>query len=102
MKDSTLSILLERICFKILSPLCHPKKHPMYCLEGFPDGSVSKESACNAGDTGVMGLIPELGRSPGEGHGNPLQYLVWRIPMDRGAWRATVHRIAKSWTRLSD
>ena len=74
----------------------------MYCLESFPDGSVSKESACNAGDTGVMGLIPELGRSPGEGHGNPLQYLVWRIPMDRGAWRATVHRIAKSWTRLSD
>ena len=52
-----------------------------------------KESACNAGD---LGLIPELGRSPGGGHGNPLQYFCLKNPMDRGAWRATVHRIAKS------
>ena len=43
----------------------------------FPDSSVSKESACNAGD---LGLIPGLGRSPGEGNGNPLQYSCWRIP----------------------
>ena len=52
-----------------------------------------KESACNAGD---LGLIPELGRSPGGGHGNPLQYFCLKKPMERGAWQATVHRIAKS------
>ena len=44
---------------------------------GFPDGSYGKESACNAGD---LGLIPGLGRSPGKGNGNPFQYLAWRIP----------------------
>ena len=44
---------------------------------GFPSGSAGKESACNAGD---LGLIPGSGRSPGEGNGNPLQYLAWRIP----------------------
>ena len=49
-----------------------------------------------------MGLIPGLGRSPGEGNGNPLQYSCLEDPMDRGAWWATVHRLAKSWTRLSD
>ena len=62
---------------------------------GFPGGSACKESACNGGD---LGSIPELGRFPGGGHGNPLQYF-WRIPMDRGAWQATVHGVAKSWTR---
>ena len=50
------------------------------------------------GDTGSM---PGLGRSPGGGHGNPLQYSCLENPMDRGAWRATVHRAAKSWTQLS-
>ena len=60
----------------------------------FPGGSDSKEYACNAGDTGS---IPGSGRSPGGGHGNPL-YLAWRIPMDRGAWKATVHEVTKSWT----
>ena len=67
-------------------------------LKGLPCGSAGKESACNAGE---LGSIPGLGRSPGEGHGNPLQYLVWRIPLDREAWRAT-HGVTKSWTRLSD
>ena len=52
-----------------------------------------KESACNVGG---LGLIPELGRSPGGGHSNPLQYFCLKNPMDRGAWQATVHRIAKS------
>ena len=106
---------------------------------GFPDSSVGKESACNAGDPGS---IPRLGRSPEEGIGYPLQYswaslvsqmvknlpamretsvrslgwedpleegmathpsiLAWRIPMDRGAWRATVHGVTKSPTRLRD
>ena len=56
-------------------------------------------SACNAGD---LGSIPGLGRSPGEGHGNPLQYSCLENPMDKGAWRTTVHEIAKSQTRLRD
>ena len=60
---------------------------------GFPDGSDGKESACSAGDPS---LIPGLGRSPGEGNGNPLQYSCLENPMDRGAWRATVHGVAES------
>jgi len=59
---------------------------------GFPHGSDGKESACNVGD---LGLIPGLGRSPGEGNGNPLQYSCLENPMDRGAWWATVHGIAR-------
>ena len=58
-----------------------------------------KASACNAGD---LGSIPGLGRSPGEGNSNPLQYSCLENPMDRGAWWATVHGVAKSRTRLSD
>ena len=54
---------------------------------GFPHSSVGKESACNTGD---LGSIPGLGRSPGEGNGNPLQYSCLENPMDRGAWRAIV------------
>ena len=57
-------------------------------LLGIPDGSDSKESICNVG---VLGLIPGLGRSPGEGNSNPLQYSCLENPMDRGAWKATVH-----------
>ena len=53
---------------------------------GFPYSLVSKESACNAGDPGS---IPGLGRSPGEGNSNPLQYTCLENPMDRGAWQAT-------------
>ena len=55
-----------------------------------------KESACNAGATGATGLIPGSGRSPGGGHGNPLQYSCLENPMDRGAWRLTVHGVTKS------
>ena len=62
-----------------------------------PGGSDGKESACNAGD---LGSIPGAGRSPGEGNSNPLQYSCLENPMDRGAWRATVHRVTKSQTRL--
>ena len=59
-----------------------------------------KESACTAGDIGDMGSIPVLGRSPGGGHGNPLQYSCLENLMDRGAWWATVHGVAKSQTWL--
>ena len=62
----------------------------------------SKESACNAGDTRDVGLIPGWGRSPGGGHGNPLQYSCLENPTDRGVWRATLHGVTKSRTRLSD
>ena len=60
-------------------------------------GSDGKESACNAED---MGLIPGLERSAGEGNGYPFQYSCLENPMDREAWRATVQRVTKSWTRL--
>ena len=67
----------------------------------FPCSSDNKESACNAGD---MGSIPGSGRSPGEGHGNPLQCSCLENPMDRGAWQAKVHGVARSqirWKQLT-
>ena len=67
--------------------------------EGFPGVSNGKESGCNVRHPGS---IPGLGRSPGEGNGNPLQYSCLENPMDRGAWQATVHGVAKSPTQLSD
>ena len=66
---------------------------------GLPGASDSKEFACNAGD---LGLTPGSGRSPGEGNDNLLQHSCLENPMDRGAWRATVHGAAKIWARLSD
>ena len=69
------------------------------CASVFPGGSDSTEYTRNAGD---LGLIPGLGRSPGEGHGNPLQYSSLENPMDRGAWQNTVHGVTKSQTQLSD
>ena len=68
-------------------------------MNDFPGGSDGKAAVYNAGDPG---LIPGLGRSPGEGNGNPLQYYCLENPKDRGAWLATVHGVAKSWTRLRD
>ena len=87
-----------------LSSLCHTANtHQLSILHMviyfFPGGSEVKVSACNAGDPG---LIPESGRSPGEGNGSPFQYSCLENPMDGGAWWATVHRVAKSRTRLSD
>ena len=61
-------------------------------VRGFPGGSEVKASACNVGD---LGSIPGLGRSPGEGNGNPLQSSCLENPMDGGAWWATVHGVAK-------
>ena len=60
---------------------------------GFPGGSDGKEFSYDAGD---LGSIPGLGRSPGEGNGNPLQYSCLENPLDRRAWRAKVHGVAKS------
>ena len=76
---------------------CYP-----YQLGGLPLWLSSKKSACSAGDRGNsdVGLIPGSARSLGGGHGNPLQYFYLENPMDRGAWQATVHRVAKSWTQL--
>ena len=73
------------------SQLCH--------LLGFPGGSESKESACNAGDLGSM---PGSGRSPGEGNGYPFQYSCLENSVNREAWQATVHVVSNSQTQLSD
>ena len=64
----------------------------------FPQWLSSKESTCDAEAAGDMDLIPGLGRLPGEGNSNPLQYSCLENSMDRGAWWATVHRAAKGWT----
>ena len=81
--------------------LFHRQVHLCHILDykGFPGGSEVKVSACNAGD---LGSIPESGRCPGEGNGNPLQYSCLENPMDGGAWWATVHGVAKSRTQLGD
>ena len=70
--------------------------------KGFPGGSVVKNSSINAGDTGDAGSIPGSGRSPGEGNCNPLQYSCLGNSVNRGAWWATIHEVAKSQTRLSN
>ena len=62
--------------------------------DGLPKWLSSKESACQAGDTEVMSLIPGSGRSPGGGNGNLLQYSCLENSMDRGVWRAAVHAVA--------
>ena len=73
---------------------------PVILIQGLAQWLSGKESTCNAGATGDVGLIPGSGRSPGEGNGNPLQDSCLENPMDRGVWWATVHRVAKSWTQL--
>ena len=66
---------------------------------GLPWWFRGKETTCNAGD---LGLIPGSGRSPGGGHGYPLQCSCLEIAMDRGAWWAAVHGVLKSWTHVND
>ena len=90
----------ENWCFRTVglektleSPLDCKEINPEYSLE-----AAGKESACNVGD---LGSIPRLGRCPGEGNGYPLQYSCLQNSMHRGAWQATVHGVAKSWTWLS-
>ena len=70
-----------------------------FCWWSYSGSSDSKESTCNAED---QGLIPGLGRSPGGGNGNPLQYSCLEDFMDKGAWQATVHGVTKSQTQLLD
>ena len=67
-------------------------------LLGFPSGTSVKNLPANAGDVRDVGSIPGLGRSPGEGNGNPLQYSCLENPMDRGGWQAMVHGATKSQT----
>ena len=83
----------------ILSQSQEKSKAGLCAWWGFPGGSDGKESACNAGD---LGSIPDLGRFLGEGNGYPLQDSCLENSMDRGAWRATFHKVSKSLTLLSE
>ena len=84
------------LVFTECSEQCLVQGHHIYmCVFVISGGSDGKESACNVGDSG---LIPDLGRSLGEGNGNPLQYSCLNNPKDRGTWRDIVHGVAKSWT----
>ena len=74
----------------------------MCIVHDFPGGSVVKNMPANAADSRVTGSTPGLGRSPGEGNGNPLQCFCLGNPMDRGAWWTTVHGITKNQKWLSD
>ena len=84
--------------YRIITLRCTISVTLLSCVS-FPNGSDGKESTCN---TGELGSVPEQGTSPGGGHGNPLQYSCLENPMDRGAWWALVHGVAKSQTRLSN
>ena len=70
--------------------------NPSLPVIGLPGWLTGKQSTCNAGAEGDVGLIPGLGRCPEGGDGNPLQYSCLENPTDRGAWRATVHRVTES------
>ena len=82
--------------------LCIVKYDLLVVCHGLSRWLSGKESAYQAGDAEDAGSIPGLGRSPGEGNGNPLQYSCLGNPMVRGAWWATVHEVTKSRTQLSD
>ena len=86
--------------FPLFLPSVHLNNDMYLYIWGFPGGSVGKESAWNEGDTGDMGSVPGLGRSPGGGHATHSSILAWRILMDRGAWQAAVCGAAKSQTGL--
>ena len=88
-------INLEPIIPSIVSQKERKQISYIYTYMGFPGGSEVKASASNEGD---LGSILGLGRSPGEGNGNALQYSCLENPMDRGAWQAIVHGVAKSQT----
>ena len=92
MLDTLLGNLYNILSYSLLQP--HMRK-------GFPGGSTGKESSWNVGDARNVASIPGSGRSPGGGNSNPLQYSCLENSMDRGAWRAAVHGVAKSHTQLS-
>ena len=77
-----------------------PNACPVYYLQELTPQVVLvvRNSSAKAGDERDAGSVPGPGRSPGGGHGNPLQYSCLENPMDRGAWWATIHGVAKSWT----
>ena len=81
------------VCVCVCTYMC---AHVCIWGDGFHVALVVKNPPAKAGDIRDLGLIPGSGRSPRRGHGNPLQYSCLENPMDRGAWRATVHRVAKS------
>ena len=89
----------KRTTIHILTTVNYHHLHHDLLLWGFHGGSVSKESTCSMGD---LGLIPGLGRSPGEGMATHSNILAWRIHMDSGAWQAAVNGVTKSWTWLSN
>ena len=101
--DSLISYLFSLISVEVIIIVLFHKilwiKWGHKCNTGLPCSSNGKQSACNAGD---LGLIPGLGRSSGEGNGSPLQYSFLENPMDRGAWWVTVHGVSESQTQLSD
>ena len=84
------------ICIYIQYICTHTHTHTR--IYGFPYGSEGKQSDCNARDTEDVGLIPGLGRSPGGGKWQPIPVFLPEKSTDRGAWRATVQRVTKSWT----
>ena len=83
-------------------PACGPRTGHHFFPRASQVALVVKNLPANAGDARDVGSIPDSERSPGVGNGNPLQYSCLENPMDGGAWRATVHGVAKSRTRLSD
>ena len=102
----------DSLCCTIQSGSCQPQEIldtwnavgpncDMLSAKGLPWWFSGKESACNAGAARDSRAIPGSGRCPGKGNGNSLQYSCLENPMDRGAWQAIVHRIAKSQTRLT-
>ena len=70
----------------------------VYTIRASQVALVVQSPPAGAGDIRTAGSVLKSGRSPGRGHGNPLQYSYLENPMDRGAWSTTVHRAAKSWT----
>ena len=84
----------------LLQKISYRTKRTLSSVLGLTRWLSDKESACQAGDIRDMGSIPQSGRSPGGGNGNLLQYPCLENPMDRGAWWAMVHGVAKNQTRL--
>ena len=94
-----MGFLIQKVTAYSVNPKYIYSLKPKYIHQGFPGDSDGKESACKVGN---LGSIPGLGRYPGEENGYPLYYCGLENSMDRGAWQATVHGIAKSRTRMSD